>query len=106
MCKNYQTCRGSYSWNPSACICENGKYLGRLINNLPIRCDEIINAVGDASKTDTSTVSTNIYEENIRCKMVCYIFNTVLLVITVLLIIAIICCHYEKHRSKKNRLMH
>ena len=36
--------------------------------------------------------------------MVCYIFNTVLLVITVLLIIAIICCHYEKHRSKEKHI--
>ena len=26
-CKNYRTCKKDYSWNPSTCIRENGKYL-------------------------------------------------------------------------------
>ena len=26
-CKKYRTCKKEYSWNPSTCICENGKYL-------------------------------------------------------------------------------
>ena len=26
-CKNYCTFNKDYSWNPSTCICENGKYL-------------------------------------------------------------------------------
>ena len=26
-CKNYRECKNDYSWNPSTCIRENGKYL-------------------------------------------------------------------------------
>ena len=31
-------------WNPTACTCENGKYLGSTIGDSVITCDEIIEA--------------------------------------------------------------
>ena len=30
-----------YRWNPSTCICENGKYLNSIINESVIVCDEL-----------------------------------------------------------------
>ena len=34
-------CEKEYLWNPSTCICENGKYLASGMDK--IICDEIIN---------------------------------------------------------------
>ena len=31
-------------WNPTTCTCENGKYLGSIIGDSVIACDEIIEA--------------------------------------------------------------
>ena len=31
-------CDNDYDWNPATCRCENGKYLGNVIDS----CDEII----------------------------------------------------------------
>ena len=39
---NCTTCKKYYSWNPSTCICENDKYLKRLVDDSKIMCDEII----------------------------------------------------------------
>ena len=33
--------------NPNRCVCENGKYLGGIIDDSVIRSDKIINAVGN-----------------------------------------------------------
>ena len=41
--KNYQTSREDYRWNPSTCICENGKYLKSVTDDSKLVCDEIIN---------------------------------------------------------------
>ena len=32
-CKKYCTCKNDYTWNPSACICDNGKYLKTFIDD-------------------------------------------------------------------------
>ena len=35
-CKNWKehhVCEKDYIWNPATCNCENGKYLGRIIDN-------------------------------------------------------------------------
>ena len=42
-CKNYQTCEEEYSWNPSASIWENGKYLKSVADDSKIVFDEIMN---------------------------------------------------------------
>ena len=55
-------CKEDYGWNPTTCICENGKYPGSIIDNSVIRCDEIINAVGNVS----TTMSTNFYKKKVR----------------------------------------
>ena len=34
--KKYRTCKRYYNWNPSICICENGKYLKNIDNNIDI----------------------------------------------------------------------
>ena len=37
-CKNYRMCKKDYSWNPSICICENGKYLRSILDGSKIVC--------------------------------------------------------------------
>ena len=72
-------------------------------------CDEIINVTDSALKiatnttptSVTSTASINSDDKEVRYKMDYYILYTVSLVIILLFIIAIICYHYAKHRSKQ-----
>ena len=35
-------CNKDYTWNPATCSCENGKYLGSVIDNSVLTCDKII----------------------------------------------------------------
>ena len=53
----------------------------------------------------TNTIATNMSknsdDKKVRYKIDCYILHTVLLAIILLLIIAIICYQYAKHRSKE-----
>ena len=37
-----------YIWNPTICSCENAEYLGSIIDDLMIACDEIINVAVNA----------------------------------------------------------
>ena len=55
-CKNYQTCKEDCCC-PITCICENGKYLGIIIDNSVIVCDDITDSV---STNVTRTMLTNI----------------------------------------------
>ena len=50
--------------------------------------------------TTSTNVSTNSDGKKVRNRMDCYILQRVLLMIILLFIIAIICYHYGKHRSK------
>ena len=50
--------------------------------------------------TISANASTNSDGKKVRDRMDCYILHKVLLVIILLFIIAIICYHYGKHRSK------
>ena len=43
-CKKHYICEKDYVWNPSACICEKGKYLASIMDGSAIICDEIIYA--------------------------------------------------------------
>ena len=43
-CKHCQTYNENYIWDPTICICENGKYLRSIFDDSVIRYDEIINA--------------------------------------------------------------
>ena len=41
-CKKIHVCEKDYVWNPSKCICENGKYLASIMVDSAIICDEVI----------------------------------------------------------------
>ena len=47
-------CEKDYTWNPSTCTCENGKYSGSIISDSIITLDEIIEA--------TKTIPTKTFE--------------------------------------------
>ena len=68
-------------------------------------CDEIISAMDIVSTKMTNSIAANVSrnynDKKVRYKTDCYILHTVLLAIMLLLIIAITCYHYEKHRSKQ-----
>ena len=37
-CKELHICEKYYVWNPSTCNCENGKYVGSIMDNSEIMC--------------------------------------------------------------------
>ena len=56
----YRKYRKDYSWNPSTCICQNGKYL-KSITDTSVTvcvCDEIINGTDSVSRNMTNTLLT------------------------------------------------
>ena len=99
--KNYHTYKNDYSWNPSKCICENGKYLKSIADDSKIVCDVII-CVIDIVITNASINSDC---KKLRYKMDCYNLHTVLLVIILPFIIAIICYHHATHGSRLKNFM-
>ena len=52
-------CKRDYIYNPATCSCETGKYVGRIIDDLVITSDEIIDAVVKSYDKETKTVPTN-----------------------------------------------
>ena len=112
-CRNYCTCEKDHSWNPATCTWENGKYLGSIIGDSVIICDETISAADSVSTSVStnviSTVSTSLYNENVKYKINCYILYTVSMMVILLLIITIIFYHYDyhyaKHRSKLKNVL-
>ena len=55
------------------------------------------------TNTISPNVSTNSDDKEVKYQMDCYILYTVLLVIILQFIVAIICYHYIKHRSKPKK---
>ena len=53
----------SYIWNPSTYTCENGKYLGSIIDDSVITCDEIIEEKKLKKITPTKTTSTELFQQ-------------------------------------------
>ena len=109
-CKNpkkLDACEKVYIWNPSIWICKNGEYSESTIDDSVITCDAIVNAedsvLTNGSAYVMSTVSTYFHNNKERYRMDCYILYTVILMIILLFIIAIICLHYAKHRSKQKK---
>ena len=80
------------------------KYLKSIADTSVIECDELITVMDIVSAKKTNAIGTNVMSTaSINChrKKVrdCYILHSVLLVITLLLIICIICCHYVKQKN-------
>ena len=50
-------CEKEYIWNPSTCICKNGKYLVSIMDDSVITCDEIV--VSHEYEEETKAVPTN-----------------------------------------------
>ena len=69
--KNYPKCKEYYSWIPSTCICENGKYLKSLAINSKFVVDETIDVTDSVSANFLCTVSANFHRD-------CHIVLTVL----------------------------
>ena len=59
-------CEKDYIWNPVICSCENGKYLGIIIHDSIITCDEILEG--------TITIPTNFNEKKQPVKQKSSIF--------------------------------
>ena len=90
-CKKHRKCKRDYSWNSSACICENIKYLKSIVDTSVIACDKIISVMGIVSLKRTNTIARNVsmncYIEIVRYKFDCHVIHAVLLAITLPLII-------------------
>ena len=70
-----------------------------------IVCDEIINDTDSVWTNVTNTILRNVTNTmsiiSDEDKMDCYVLDTVFLVIILLFIVAIICYHHTKHKSKQ-----
>ena len=93
-CKKHHICAKVYVWNPSTCICDNGKYLASIMDNsaIAITCDEIIDADSKLSAKDddeTKTIPTNSNEKKTTCKMQNVYILIAFLWITISLLIAV-----------------
>ena len=51
--------QNDFSWNPTAWICENSRYLKSIADISVIVFDEVINAMDSVSKNVTNAISTN-----------------------------------------------
>ena len=59
VCKKRHVCEKDYIWNPAPCICENEKFLGSLVDDSAIMCDEIIESYNEETKTISNTKLCN-----------------------------------------------
>ena len=109
--KPYGMCTNDYR-HPSTCICENSRYLKSVDGDLVIVSNKIVNVANSVSTNITNTVPTNVTRtvsinsdyKKVRYKMDYYILHTFLLVTILLFIMAHICYHYIKYRSKQKHI--
>ena len=104
-CKNPKECHlcgKYYIWNPTACTCENGKYLGNIIGDSVITCDEIIKVTKTApikivptKTTLTKTVSAKTIPIDLTCKTKKKKILRAFLLINVSLLIAVSIYYYK-----------
>ena len=104
-CENYHKCKEGYSLNPSICMCENSKYFKSVADTSVTKSDKIVIFMNNLSTKKTNTISTYVTTTTlINCHSIkvrdCYIFNTVLLVVILLLITVSICCYLIKYWSR------
>ena len=89
-----------YIWNSTTCNCENGKYLGSIIDDSVITCYETIE---DTKTVPTKTATTKTVSANLKKKLIknFYILLTLLLIKAVLLITVSIYCYLIKHWAQQ-----
>ena len=68
-------------WNPSTCICENGKYLASTMDDSVITCDEVIESYSEEMKA----IPTNFNKKNITCKAQSFYVLLTFLLVTIVL---------------------
>ena len=98
-CKNpkeHHVCEKDYIWNPATYTCKNGKYLGSIIDDSVVACDEIIEAI---KAVPTKTVTTKVASTNF------YILLTFLsITIALLIAVSIYCCLINYRQKQKHFL--
>ena len=57
-------CEKDNIWNPSKCVCENGKYLASIIDDSTIIWNEVIKS----NEEEIRTISTNFNEKEVTWK--------------------------------------
>ena len=62
-CKKIHGCEKEYAWNPSECICENGKYLASIMDDSTIICEVI-----KSYEEEIKTIPTKFNEKKVTCK--------------------------------------
>ena len=62
--KKHSVCEKDYVWNPSACNCENRKYLASVMDDSVITRDKVIQSYNEKIKT----VATNFNDKNMTSK--------------------------------------
>ena len=91
-------CAKNYICNPSTCTCENSKYLGIIIGDSVITCNEVIEV--------KKTISTDFKQKKVTCNIEnIYVLVTFLLITILVLIGVSINCCLIKHRSKQENLL-
>ena len=65
-CKNCCQCKKDYSWNLSACNCENSKYLKSTADNSVIACDESTSVMDILSTKKKNTIACYYFDAIIK----------------------------------------
>ena len=94
-------CKKNYIWNPATSSCENGKYLGRIMADSVIICNEIIDTIKTIATKSTSTKAILI-----RCASINFYILLGFLLITIALLTAIsILWYLINHWTKQKPLL-
>ena len=94
-CKKH-ICEKDYIWNPSTCICENGKYLASIMDDSVITFDKAIE--------ETVPISFNQKKATYKMQNL-YILLACLLITTILLVTVSIYCYLIKCQTKQKHLL-
>ena len=87
----------NYIWNPATCSWENGKYIGSIIVDSVITCDEIIE---ETKTVPTKSISTKTIL--IKCTSKNLHFTSLIIA---LLVIVTIYCFFIKWEAKQKPLL-
>ena len=94
-------CEKGYISNPAKCACQNGKYLGSIIDNSVIYDESFETTESILTKTAPKKYYSKTFQgKRVICKIKnLYILFAFLLTSRALLIAVSICCYYIKHQG-------